>query len=476
VFAAVLFTSTASTSVTDAAPVRGDFTQSTTPGVSFRRWADPGASRPRQHVEVRNDRDESIWFRLPEGEHRPLAVNANGTVALTFPYELTETVENGTVSRNTPRQADVTLSIQALGHLPRRIRVSVPGPNRIDATLERPPITFVAGAGPALERVRALLLAGRCSEAEGRFAELDEGARAALEPLRAGCAARAARRFSDDGSRDWDPKNLEIPLELAEVPEGAERTLAVLMAREKDVAGSRGLASVHRLALMGSFNESARLAALVAAPLPSKRAALVLQLPAALLARQRLHLAAQELARGDSRAAFEHAADAVAISPWSAVKAYGAVRAERIKVLASRARSYESKSDAIVARAYWTAVVRLDASSVEGREGLTRTEAPLLEQMRARVVLRSNDSTTGHALGELARPLLPRHVSLSEDDRNADASLLVALSPTVRTYRASTTHQKKSVFAFRVNKENPAYEEAKQELRSAEQGEGDAPR
>ena len=408
---------------------------------------------------------------LPNEQHKLFAADARGSIQLAFPYELSEQVENGVVTMSQARQADVTLTVQAPGHLPRRIRVAVPGPNKVDASLQRPSIAYLPNAGPDLERARILLLEGRCPDAETALAKLDDAGRAALEDMRGGCAVRAGRRVSSAASSDWDPESLEIPVDLAESPNASRRALEALMVKENDDAAIPGLLLVERMVRAGRLNEAARVAALVAAPLPAKRSALVMQLPAAMIASQRMNVALREVRNGDTRAAFEHAADALAIAPWVATKTYALVRAERIRVLTATAQEHESAREPIIARAYWVAVAALDSSSAPAAAGMARTVAPLLDEMRTRVVVQSTDAKAGHELVEELIRLVPRHVVLVEDESSrADARLLLSVAPPLRTFRSSTTHQKKSVFAFRVTKENPAFEEVQQELERAKEG------
>jgi hypothetical protein len=401
-------------------------------------------------------------------------VAAGGAHDLAFPVDVDEDVRDGNITKTAPRRYEVTLDVTAPGHLPRVFHLTVPGSTTIDARLQRPAVSHVPGAPRAIDAARVRFLVGRCSEGVELAAALDARSREALAGLAQGCATRHARRFgaSDDG--DWDPKALGLPDDVVGSAGRAAGALDASLAADEDDAGRRALVLLDRLARVERLDEAAHIAELVAAPLSPKRAALALTLPQAALAARRLNVAAAKLAAGDTRLAFEAAADARAVAPWVATKGYAAVRAARVKALEEKARAREADAP-LVARAYWHAVTALAPQASEAVAGLERTTPAMLARLRARILVRAADAESLAVVREVVPPLLPRHVALVEDEAEPpDGVLLFAISETQRTHQARTVHRTKNVVAFEHMNPNPAWEAAQQELVSAEDALGPA--
>lgn len=409
------------------------------------------------------------------GGRRVLAiVERGGAHELSFPVDVDEEVRDGTASKPAPRSYEVTVDVIAPGHLPRVLRLSVPGAASVDAALARPAVTHVPGATRPLDLARVRLLSGHCAEAAALTASLDAPSRAAIAALSERCPARYARRFGQVDAPDWDPKGLGLPDDVYASAGRAAGALDASLAADNDDAGRRAVVLLDRLAREERLDEAAHIAALVAASLSPKRAALALTLPQAALATRRLNVAAARLEAGDTRLAFEAAADAMAVAPWVAAKGYASVRAARVKALSEKARAHEADAP-LLARSYWHAVTALAPGAPEAVAGLERTTPAMLERLRARVLVRAADTESLAMLRQVLPPLLPRHVTLVEDEAQPyDAVLLFAISEPQRTHDVRTIHRTKNVVAFEHMKPNPEWETAQQELVSAEEALGPA--
>lgn len=411
------------------------------------------------HARVVEERD---------GTRRVIAIATGGTATVTIPYRATEHVDNGDVSAHRDLPLDRVVVVEARGYLPRTLTLHAPRDTVVDAHLERPALYWIQPHDAPLDAALAASLEGDCGTASTLATQLTPNGKTALDSSLVRCGERAARRQGTADTRDWDPSSLGIPGDDVAKPDKAIADMQVLANRESDPDTGRAVDGIRRLALHGDLDEAARVAELLADSLPSKRAALTLELPAAVFADARARSARALLLRKDARAAMDLERRAYAIAPFVAAPTYATVRRVRALELLKSGVALETKNP-LAARGYFAAARTTDPTLAEADAAQRRTDAAATNAARAHLVVRSTDDASARTLTSALAAVVPKHVTVDTDPANATATLFLAVSSTERSIKATETHGKKSVLAFRITKHNDAYDQAQQDLADAQE-------
>jgi hypothetical protein len=398
-----------------------------------------------------------------------LANRVQGSFEIPFAYAAHEHVDNGDASRRDSTETR-KVSVQAPGYLPRVFDVVVPGPHVIDAQLQQSvlaSITVSEAAERDFDVVLDSIVSGRCDEA----AELLERATARATTHEARRMQHALERCNEmsileQPTFDWDPASIGVPSELASSPVATITALQTLMTQESDAAGRAGLDRIIADVEAGRLVDAARIASLVAAPLPSRRAALVLRLPAALLAAQRLRDAQAALAQSDSLTALQLASEARHIDPLVEPLSYMEIRAARVSALVAQGASAEQSDDPLLARAYFRAAAALSPGATEPGAGLARTANAAESTVRFQLAVMT--SGAGAAVMQNLVRMMPRHVALTPNVATADAVLSVFVSEPQREHRVTKSVRTKEVTIGSVTRANPDYADAVSDVKHAE--------
>jgi hypothetical protein len=407
------------------------------------------------------------------GHRRVLANDVEGQLRLPLTFTRHEHVDNGKATVTGGSRA-IDIAIHASGYMPRIVHFNVPATTVVDAGLRRPPLVPLYVTGPALpewDRATDLRLSGRCAESsthaeKAKALGLGSQAVSFLEHRMRECSealpVTSASKAPDSASV------VEEPSALLESPALAIAALRDRMVAEKDEIGSEGLAALVKAVRAGELDKAARLARLVAAPEPVKRAALILRLPTLLLAEARMNRAFAQVDRGELREAMKTAAEARHIDPLVLPRRYDGVRHARVEELRAKAKQEEAAAHPVVARAYWFALASMEGSTPDVVGGLARTERATLDAFRLRfAIVAASRPDLEPRLRERLASMLPAYVTMVSASDDPDAVLTYAVGDPARKYRVSRSTRSKAVVIGTVARRNPDYRLAQEEVQQA---------
>jgi hypothetical protein len=244
-----------------------------------------------------------------------------------------------------------------------------------------------------------------------------------------------------------------------------------VMATEHDDAGRAGLDRMLSTLSGGRLNEAARLAALIAGPLPAKRAAIVLRLPTSMMAATRLVRAQSARRDRDPRLAMEFAVEARHLDPLVGRSVYEEIRAERAEALRVHAAELERAGNSLLARAYWVALAALVAGSSDAARGLVTTLPAAMTAVSVRLAIApAREDVTLGLLTSLLVGSLPKHIAVVAPSERPDAVLSYLAAAPERSFRVSKSYRSKAISIGKVPTANPNYEIAEEEVANAQSG------
>jgi hypothetical protein len=341
------------------------------------------------------------------GKHVPLVTHAQGTATVPVVITRREHVEDG-VARAVGTDAAADLSVQAPGLVPRIFHVTDASPDALDAHLDPP--------------------------------------------------ARAS----------WRAEDLGMAAVLVAHPKAGMASVIAALTASRDEAGVAGVRAVALDVGQGRLDEAAHIASMVAEPLPYKQAALVLRMPTALLAEDRLRSAAALLREGSSARAFALASAAHTLDPEVRPEVYESVKRERIASLVRSAQTQGAAGHTVFARAFWLAAEALAGSAPEIAAGLRATDAAAVQAVGLRIALvQAGGGDAKDKLGTALAAAFPRYVTFVPPGTGVDAALSYTLSDPVRTHKVTKALRSAPVVAGTVTKPNPAYADARNDLQQA---------